>query len=215
MRFYRTRKTNILDYKINRQVTKIQESKKFKNMNKPTTKLQLIKNKNHSFFMQKAMQQAKVALKKEEVPVGAVVVDSNGNILSRGHNKIESVGCHTAHAEIIAIQKACKKIGDWRLDNCWIYVTLEPCLMCFGLIRLCRLKGLIFGAKSDLFGFGFQKINLPKQYNKKLLISRLKENECIDILKEFFKKIRKRERLNGEAKIRSFRKSQKKDAKKT
>ena len=193
-------------------------------MNKPTrpwpskslqSQLRPINKEKHLFFMQKAILQAKISLKKEEVPVGAVVVDSDGNILGRGHNKIETVGCHTAHAEIIAIQKACKKIGDWRLDNCWIYVTLEPCLMCFGLIKLCRLKGLVFGATSDLFGFGFQKIDLPKQYNKKLLISRLKEKECTDILKGFFKKIRKRERSNDEAKSRSFRKSQKKATRKT
>jgi len=175
-----------------------------------------MKNKKHTFFMQKALQQAKLALKKGEVPVGAVVIDSDGNILGRGYNKIETTGNQTAHAEMTAIQKACKKKGDWRLDNCWIYVTLEPCLMCFGLIKLCRLKGLVFGSKSDLFGFGFQKVDLPKQYNQTLVIkSGLKENECTDILREFFKKIRKRERLNREAKSRSFRKSQKKTTTKT
>ena len=153
----------------------------------------MLKNKEHEFFMEKALRQAEMALKKKEVPIGAIVVDSCGNILGRGYNKIESTGCQTAHAEVLAIQKACKKIKDWRLDGCWIYVTLEPCLMCLGLIQLSRMKGVVFGATSDLFGFGYGKKEECKQYKKDLIIKGgLKDLQSADILKRFFEALRKK-----------------------
>lgn len=152
-------------------------------------------NKKHIFFMQKALSQARLALKNNEVPIGAIVVDSEGTILGRGYNKIEKTKCQTGHAEIIAIQKACKKRGDWRLDDCFLYVTLEPCLMCYGLITLSRIKGLVFGARSDLFGFGYKKEKVASKSNNKLLIEDgLKEKECIDILRQFFKLLREKKR---------------------
>ncbi len=164
--------------------------------------------KDHSFFMQKALMQARVALKRKEVPVGAVVVDANGNILGRGYNRIESAGCQAAHAEVIAIQKACKKRGDWRLDGCWLYVTLEPCLMCFGLIQLSRLKGVVYGATSPLFGAKLKKLEKYELYKKNLVITAgLKEKESIDILREFFKNVRKKKGERSEAKGRCFRKN--------
>ncbi|MBD3231101.1 hypothetical protein GF322_00405 [Candidatus Dependentiae bacterium] len=154
-----------------------------------------MKDDKHNFFMQKALSQAKLALKRNEVPVGAIIVTSSGNIIGRGYNKIESKKCQTAHAEVIAITKACKVVGDWRLDNCWLYVTLEPCLMCYGLIKLSRIKGLIFGARSDLFGFGYKKKGFLKLVDKKLLIKGyFKEQECIDILQQFFKILRNKKR---------------------
>ena len=159
-------------------------------------------NKKDIFFMEKALLQAELAFKKNEVPVGAVIVDSDGNVLSRGYNKIETMGCQTAHAEIIAIQKACKKRGDWRLDDCWIYVTLEPCLMCFGLIQLSRLKGVVFGATCEQFGSDLgSKDNFKKLYKKDLIIKGgLKEQACVDILKGFFKKVRKKRKEENETK---------------
>ncbi len=154
----------------------------------------------HLFYMEKALLQAEVALKKNEVPVGAVVVCPKGKILGRGHNQIEGKGSQTAHAEILAIQSACKKKGDWRLDGCWLYVSLEPCLMCFGLIQLCRLKGVVFGASSDLFGFGFGKKDGFKLYKKDLIIKGgLKKSESVDILKKFFKGVRKKGKVKNEA----------------
>jgi tRNA(adenine34) deaminase len=145
----------------------------------------------HKSFMRKALLQARVAYKNDEVPIGAVVVDAEGNVLSRAYNKMEKKGCQTGHAEIIAIQKACKKKGDWRLDDCWIYVTLEPCLMCFGLIQLSRMKGVVFGAKSSLFGFGFGSSKTLPLYNKDLVITDgIMEESCVSILKEFFKEAR-------------------------
>jgi tRNA(adenine34) deaminase len=153
-------------------------------------------NKRDEFFMDKAILQAKVALRHGEVPVGAVIVDTSGQIISRAYNKIEKVGCQTGHAEVLAIQKACKKIGDWRLDGCWLYVTLEPCLMCFGLIHLSRIKGVVFGAGSEYFGSGLSAKDFTTgQYNKNLIIKNgLKEEESIMLLKEFFINLRRKKR---------------------
>ena len=90
-------------------------------------------------FMKEAIKQAKIALQKEEVPIGAVVV-KDGKIISRGYNKREASKNALMHAEIVAIDKACKKLGDWRLDDCEKYVTLEPCPMCAGAIANARIK---------------------------------------------------------------------------
>lgn len=164
--------------------------------------------KKDIFFMNKALKQAKVALSKGEVPVGAVIVDSNDNVLARGYNKVESIGCQFAHAECLAIQKACKKIGDWRLDGCWLYVTLEPCLMCLGLIQLSRFKGIVFGAKSEFLGAGLSSGTLKgdsyKVYKKDLIIkSGLKEKESTDILRQFFKNVRKKRKVKRETEKRA------------
>ncbi|MFH1461558.1 MAG: nucleoside deaminase [bacterium] len=160
------------------------------------------------FFMQKALMQANVAFKKNEVPVGVVIVDDAGKIVSRAYNKIEGIGCQAGHAEVLAIKKACKKIGGWRLDGCSIYVTLEPCLMCLGLIQLSRIKNLYFGAVSEEFGSGLSDVKKHKFYKKDLKIAGgLKEKECADILKLFFKNIRKKKRVYYETKTRVFGKS--------
>ena len=160
-----------------------------------------IKKEKNLIFMQKALNQAKLALKNEEVPVGAIIVGPDENIISKGHNKTEKLGCQTGHAEIIAIEKACKKLGTWRLDNCSIYVSLEPCLMCLGLIQLSRIKTLYFGALSKEFGSGLQKAFKHKMYKKDLLIfGGLKENESIDILRQFFMILRKKRKVTCERK---------------
>ncbi len=167
--------------------------------------------KDDNFFMEQALHQARLALKNDEVPVGAVLVGPDGKILSKGYNKIEKKGCHTAHAEVIAIQKACKKKGGWRLDGCWLYVTLEPCLMCFGLINLSRIEGLVFGASSQFFGsgLGVGGSDMENQYNKNLIIKGgLKEKQSTDILKKFFESIRKKKRkAKDEGKSQIFGKS--------
>ncbi len=154
--------------------------------------LNMIK-KNNDFFMQKALDQAKLAFKIGEVPVGAVIVDSDGEVLAKGYNKIEKDKCQLYHAEVIAIKKACKKKGDWRLDDCWMYVTLEPCLMCLGLMKLSRLKGVIYGAKSPLFGLGCKFDKLPVFYKKGFeIIGGVKKKESADLLKYFFNLARER-----------------------
>ncbi|MCF7799378.1 nucleoside deaminase [Candidatus Babeliales bacterium] len=166
--------------------------------------------KKDVFYMQKALRQAQIALKKNEVPVGAVIVNKDGQVIGRGYNKVEKLKCQTGHAEIIAIKKACKKLKDWRLEDCWIYVTLEPCLMCLGLIKLSRIKGLVFGSCSNEFGFGYKNIKVCNFYKKNLIIKQgLKEVESIKLLKNFFKKLRLNRKVKGEAEKTVLRKGRK------
>ncbi|MFA5074505.1 MAG: nucleoside deaminase [Candidatus Babeliales bacterium] len=159
------------------------------------------------FYMQKTLKLAQIALKKNEVPVGAIVVNKKGEIIGRGYNKVENLKSQSAHAEVIAIKKACKKLKDWRLDDCWVYVTLEPCLMCLGLIKLSRIKGLVFGACCKEFGFGYNDVKICNFYKKNLIIKQgLKEVESVDILKKFFKGLRLKGKAKGEAEKTVFRK---------
>ena len=99
------------------------------------------------YYMEKALVQANKALKEDEVPVGAIIV-KDGKIISKAYNKKEQLQSPTAHAEIIAINKACKKLKTWHLDDCVLYVTLEPCVMCAGAIIQARIKKVVYGAKS-------------------------------------------------------------------
>ena len=157
--------------------------------------------------MEVALALARKALAKGEVPIGAIVVDPGGTIIGRGFNSVETRGCQCEHAEVRAIRQACKKIGDWRLEGCSLFVTLEPCLMCFGLIALSRIKNLYFGAHSPLFGVGnIVQLDDDKRgsssliggvgeiaavYRKWLSIhGGLKAQECADILSLFFEKAR-------------------------
>lgn len=150
--------------------------------------------------MQKALKQAAVALKYGEVPIGAVVVDAQGVILGRAFNKVETVHAQSAHAEVLAIARACKRIGDWRLNGCWLYVTLEPCLMCLGLIQLSRIDGVVFGAQSNLFGSRLQVGSHLPTYAKQLKIEGgVKAAESIALLKTFFKDVRKKRKDSREA----------------
>ena len=150
------------------------------------------------FFMSKALQQAERALAHEEVPIGAVVVDKNGQIIARGYNQIEKSRTQCAHAEALAIQRAGKKLGDWRLQGCWIYVTLEPCLMCFGLIQLSRIEGLVYGAPSTLFGASLTMTKELPSYAKGLQVEGgIKEQESLLLLKKFFGALRKKGKKNG------------------
>ena len=98
-------------------------------------------------FMKEALKEAQKAFDKEEVPVGAVIV-KDGKIIARAHNLKESKKQPTSHAEILAIEKACKKLDAWRLEDCEMYVTLEPCMMCCGALIQSRIKKVIYGAKS-------------------------------------------------------------------
>lgn len=151
-------------------------------------------DKKHLFYMNKALAQARCALKRGEVPVGAVLVDFEGVILSRKYNKTEEKQSQAAHAECLAITQACKKRKSWRLDGCWLYVTLEPCLMCFGLITLSRISGVVYGASSPLFGASRSVGPLEKDplrmENRLTVIGGLKEYESAAILKLFFKQAR-------------------------
>ena len=137
-------------------------------------------------YMKMAIKEAKKALLKNEMPVGAVIVYEN-KIISRGHNMRETNKDSTLHAEIVAIRKACKKIGDWRLNKCLMYVTMEPCLMCMGALIESRLDKIVCGIRNTKF----RKTNdeIIKKYNINIEYG-IFDNEIKKELQKFFKYIR-------------------------
>jgi tRNA(adenine34) deaminase len=148
----------------------------------------------HEQFMEAAYKEALKGYKKGEVPVGAVVVVNN-KIVSRAHNLRESMIDPTAHAEILAIQKAAKKLGGWRLNNASIYSTLEPCPMCAGAIVHSRVKELVYGADDPKAGACGSIMNVvsSKHLNHKVKVKKgVLKKECSEVLTKFFKKLRKR-----------------------
>ena len=149
--------------------------------------------KDKYYFMKKAIDQALNAQKCDEVPIGAVIV-KNGAIISRGYNRRESSQIATNHAEIIAINKACKKLNSWRLDDCELYVTLEPCAMCAGAILNARIKKVYFGAYEKKGGAvesslcvlsGKAGLNWTSEYEGGVL-----KDACAKLLTDFFVKKR-------------------------
>ena len=145
-------------------------------------------------FMQAALDCAAKALKKGEVPIGAVVV-SGGKIISRGYNKRTKKQIATAHAEIEAIEKACKKLKSWRIPECEIYVTLEPCPMCMGAMLNARIKKVYFGAyeaKGRSMTVQLAESNL---LNHRIEVEGgVMREECAEILSSFFSQMREREK---------------------
>ena len=152
----------------------------------------LVLNMNKEYFMNKAILEAKKAATMGEVPVGAVIV-RNGKIIARGRNKREMSKNAISHAEIICIDKACKKLGGWRLFECEMYVTLEPCPMCAGAIINSRIKKVYFGAYDEKGGAVSSVVNLFElPFNHKPLVEAgVLEDHCSKILKDFFKELRK------------------------
>ena len=148
----------------------------------------------HSLYMKQALSQARKAAEVQEVPIGAVIVDAQGKVISKAYNKVEQQHTQAAHAEVLSINKAGKKIGDWRLLGCWIYVTLEPCAMCLHLILLSRMEGIVFGATSPLFGYHLDKAGTLSIYKNRHLpikvVSAVGEEESAALLKQFFKQKR-------------------------
>ena len=144
-------------------------------------------------YMKKALKEAKKAYDKLEIPVGAIIV-KDGKIIARAHNQKETKFDTTKHAEILAIQKASKKLKSWRLIDCEMYVTLEPCTICAGAIINSRIKKIYIGASDEKTGavgsvlnlFDDYKFNHKPEYEKGIL-----EQECSEILKRFFKDLRK------------------------
>lgn len=142
--------------------------------------------------MKQALKEAQKAYQKEEVPVGAVIV-KNGVIIARAHNLKETKNDTTKHAEILAIQKASKKLNAWRLEGCSMYVTLEPCTMCAGAIINSRIQKVFIGTKDPKTGacgsvlniFDDYKFNHKVEYETNIL-----QKECEKILKDFFKTLR-------------------------
>ena len=143
-------------------------------------------------FMFDAISEAKIAAENHEVPVGAVIV-KDGEIIARGRNMREEKQNALSHAEIEAINNACKALNSWRLDDCEMYVTLEPCPMCTGGIINSRIKTLVFGAYDSKAGSVDSIINLcDYPYNHKVEVyGGICEDECLKILKDFFEDLRK------------------------
>lgn len=145
-------------------------------------------------YMKEALKEAKKAYKKNEVPVGAVIV-KDGVIIARAHNLRESKENAIAHAEILCIQKACKKLNSWRLDNALLYVTLEPCAMCSGALSQARIGKVIFGAKDLKNGCVGSICNILDENTTWKVEYEYEENEeCSIILSEFFKELRKKKK---------------------
>ena len=146
----------------------------------------------HQDFMKKALYQAELALVQGEVPIGDVIVQ-DGKILAEAHNEKELRSDPTAHAEILAIQRAAEILGSWRLSDASLYVTLEPCPMCAGAIVQARLKNLVYGTM-DLKGGAVGSVENVldfKLWNHRVNVTAgILEDECADILKRFFKRLR-------------------------
>ena len=144
-------------------------------------------------FMKEALKEAKKAYEKLEIPVGCVIV-KDGKIIARGHNLKETKKDTTEHAEIIAIKKASKKLDSWRLLDCEMYVTLEPCSMCAGAIINSRIKKIYIGTMDEKTGAAGSVLNLLEDYtfnhNVEVETGIMKE-DCEKILKDFFKELRK------------------------
>lgn len=142
-------------------------------------------------FMKEALKEAKKAFLIDEVPVGCVITKDN-KVIAKGYNKRESKKNCLLHAEIIAINKACKKLNSWRLDDCDIYVTLEPCPMCSGAIIQSRIKGLFYGASDFKTGACGGVFNMfDYKFNHEVIVEKgIMLEECSNLIKDFFKNLR-------------------------
>jgi len=143
---------------------------------------------NHEMFMREALKEARFAFDKDEVPVGCVIVSGN-RIIARSHNLTETLNDPTAHAEMQAITSATNTIGGKYLNDCALYVTLEPCVMCAGALYWSQIGKIVFGATDTKRGYSLANTNLlhPKAEVEQGIL----ENECAQLLKDFFKKKRK------------------------
>jgi len=152
---------------------------------------------NHEKYMTEAIKQAKKAYALGEVPIGCVIVYRD-RIIGRGYNRRNTDKNTLAHAEITAIRKASKIIGDWRLEECTLYVTLEPCQMCAGAIVQARIPQVVMGTMNPKAGCGGSILNILEmpQFNHQVEVTRgVLEEKCSSMLKEFFKELRERNRM--------------------
>ncbi|MBT3260945.1 nucleoside deaminase [bacterium] len=142
-------------------------------------------------FLDLAYKEAQKAFLKNEVPVGAILTKDN-KIIARAHNLIETKQDTTAHAELLVIQKASKKLKTWRLQDCTLYTTLEPCPMCAGAIIQARIKNVVFGAHDTKGGAAGSVLNLfENKFNHQVIVTYLNDPKCSYILKDFFTHIRR------------------------
>jgi len=147
----------------------------------------------HEMWMSEAIRLAEIAYEKDEIPVGAIVVKDN-KVIGRGYNQREKLKDPTAHAEIIAITAAANTIDDWRLNDCILYVTKEPCAMCAGAIINSRIESVIFGcydAESGYCGSVADLCGDPRLKNDITVRGGIKENICLSLIQDFFKTKRK------------------------
>ena len=144
--------------------------------------------KNDEYYMNIALKEANKAYHKDEVPIGCVIV-KKGKIISKSYNQKEQKNIATYHAEIIAINKACQKLKTWHLENCTLYTTVEPCLMCTGAIIQSRISKVVYGTKNETFGYLSKAIKTKKV--KIEAKGNVLKKECSNILSDFFKEKRK------------------------
>lgn len=141
-----------------------------------------------------ALEEAKKAFSLGEVPVGAVIV-KNGQVISKAFNKREKLQISTAHAEIIAIEEACKAIGSWRLEDCDLYVTVLPCAMCAGAITNSRIRKLVYGTLEEKYGYEdiIENILTTHKSNHRVeVVGGIMEEDCSLLMKDFFQRLRRK-----------------------
>lgn len=151
-------------------------------------------------YMREAIRQAKKAWKLQEVPIGCVIV-KDGKILARGYNRRNTDKNTLAHAELLAIRRASRAVGDWRLEECTMYITLEPCQMCAGAIVQARIPRVVIGSRNPKAGCAGSILNLlqvPAFNHQVELTERILEEECSALLKNFFKELRERRKMESE-----------------
>lgn len=144
----------------------------------------MLQEKNHEYFMKKALQLAQEAFEKDEVPIGAVIV-CNNQIIGKGHNLVETLTDATAHAEMLAITAASEFLNSKYLNECALYVTIEPCLMCAGASKWAQIGTIVYGAPEPNMGFQSKKISLfPEKTN---IVGGILATECAELMLNFFK----------------------------
>ncbi len=149
-------------------------------------------------YMELAIREAELAFEEGEVPVGAVIVQ-HGRIIGRGHNRTEALHDATAHAEMIALTAAYESLNDWRLEEAYLFSTLEPCIMCAGAAVLSRIKTIVYGAPDIRFGGCGSIVMVPTdpRLNHRIeIVGGVREPEIADMMRQFFQDVRKKNRLN-------------------
>ena len=148
------------------------------------------------FFMSKALKEAEKSLDKAEIPIGCVIV-KDGEVVGRGHNAREELNQAIMHAEVMAIQEANRTVGNWRLLDCTLFVTIEPCVMCSGAIGLARIPKVIYGASNQKFGGAGSLYDIlrDERLNHRVEVETgVMEEECAKIMQDFFRQSRERKK---------------------